>query len=145
MGASGWVYFAPYEEDLTAVLDELREDVFRSGKYFKLWERYPKILKGGRKPPTTIDEGLELNAESGTHSILDVVDVVDEREAGYVAPIPEDELERFFGTTRPTRDMVDTSEVFELVEDWGRYEGAYFLLYSGDRPTEVCFVGFSGD
>lgn len=33
MGASGWEYFVPYEEDISAALQRLREDVFSRGDY----------------------------------------------------------------------------------------------------------------
>jgi hypothetical protein len=33
MGASGWSYFVPYEEDTSAALQRLREDIFARGEY----------------------------------------------------------------------------------------------------------------
>ncbi len=36
MGASGWSYFAPYQEDINAALQQFRRQVFESGKYFKM-------------------------------------------------------------------------------------------------------------
>ena len=33
MGASGWDYFVPYEADISAALQRLREDVFARGDY----------------------------------------------------------------------------------------------------------------
>ena len=33
MGASGWNYFAPYQADISAALQRLREDVFADGGY----------------------------------------------------------------------------------------------------------------
>ena len=33
MGASGWSYFVPYEADISAALQRLREDVFARGDY----------------------------------------------------------------------------------------------------------------
>jgi hypothetical protein len=33
MGATGWKYFVPYEADISAALQRLREDVFARGDY----------------------------------------------------------------------------------------------------------------
>lgn len=41
MGASGWTYFVPYQPDITKALNELREQVFRDGKYYNqpaIWQ-----------------------------------------------------------------------------------------------------------
>jgi protein tyrosine phosphatase len=35
MGASGWVYFVPFQVDIAKALQQLREEVFRRGDYFK--------------------------------------------------------------------------------------------------------------
>jgi hypothetical protein len=36
MGASGWQYFVPYDPDIAKALRQLREDVFKSDKYFSM-------------------------------------------------------------------------------------------------------------
>jgi hypothetical protein len=66
MGASGWSYYVPYVADLGEALERLREQVFRGGKYF---------LRNPSKKPKTIKKLLEMNAEEGTHSILDITRV----------------------------------------------------------------------
>jgi hypothetical protein len=33
MGATGWSYFVPYQQDINAALQELKDDVFKQGKY----------------------------------------------------------------------------------------------------------------
>jgi hypothetical protein len=38
MGASGWQYFVPYEEDINNALNKLKQEVFESGKYYSLWD-----------------------------------------------------------------------------------------------------------
>jgi hypothetical protein len=35
MGATGWAYFVPYQEDIGQALEELKEAVFREGRYEK--------------------------------------------------------------------------------------------------------------
>ena len=33
MGATGWIYFVPYQLDIEKALQALRDEVFRTGKY----------------------------------------------------------------------------------------------------------------
>jgi hypothetical protein len=43
MGASGWRYLVPYQEDLAAALDALRRQVFADGDYISPAEEgYPE-------------------------------------------------------------------------------------------------------
>ena len=143
MGATGWSYFVPYEADVSAALERLREDVFNRGDYIygdeitddqreatlekvrpevEPWvkrireeaaklqeplrtlylqgaENFKKEVMAGspapRKPtgqPKTIEEALEAQAESGTHSILDIAGVSSEPAFGYVRPFPPESL-----------------------------------------------------
>ena len=36
MGATGWMYFTPYQPDIQAALDALRQQVFEKGDYYFL-------------------------------------------------------------------------------------------------------------
>jgi hypothetical protein len=38
MGATGWSYFTPYRQDVNQALQELKDEVFRKGKYEKPFE-----------------------------------------------------------------------------------------------------------
>src|SRR5579859_6346410 len=40
MGASGWSYFIPYQEDIAQALQDLRQKIFEEGDYQKLWLYY---------------------------------------------------------------------------------------------------------
>jgi hypothetical protein len=33
MGATGWSYFVPYQQDINVALEELNDDVFKQGQY----------------------------------------------------------------------------------------------------------------
>jgi hypothetical protein len=33
MGATGWLYFVPYQQDINTVLQKLKDDVFKQGQY----------------------------------------------------------------------------------------------------------------
>jgi hypothetical protein len=166
MGASGWQYFMPYQSDIQKALEELRAQVFQSGKYYigepvwqnideseydeypeedmreelKEWLRRMKSLK----EPATIDDLLEWNGEEGTHSILDIKSISVEPDFGTISPLLLDELMSLFGTDKPTKDMVEqkADHIMDLRERW---QGTYIIIYKAEQPSEIFFTGFSGD
>ena len=137
MGASGWAYFVPYQEDIEKALLELRQREFDAGRYFLLprwepvsqeefveeykrfglWEEdeteyileeYESIKERFKKPaPETIPELFDWNREEGTHSIIDILKASDN---------PDDNN---FATVRPL-----TSEKLEA-------------LFGTSRPTHA--------
>lgn len=153
MGASGWEYFVPYQEDLGRALDGLREDVFRSGDW--LWtSRWDDDLDAEAEVPRPVslaaldelweeDEHLE---EEGTHSILDIREgVLAPGEDAYlftVQPISGAEAREVAGTAVLTRAHVKALD--RLAEH--RWIGRCAVLHD-DRgePAEIYFWGFSGD
>lgn len=102
-----------------------------------------------QKPIGSIDELLEEQGESGTHSILDIQGVSDEPEFGAVSPMPADELVELFGTDKPTRKVVEEKlGDYDLVEHplvSERWQGIYFTVYQDGKPHELFFMGTSGD
>src|SRR5260221_771486 len=109
----------------------------------------PKAELDYSKRPETIDELLEEQGESGTHSILDIQRVSDEPEFGAVSAMPSEELEALFGIDRPTRKMVeDKLGDYDLVEHplvSERWQGVYFSVYRHGKPDALFFIGTSGD
>jgi hypothetical protein len=104
---------------------------------------------GAPRPRDELDERigrmLALTMDSGSHSILDMVRVGDERGLGVVTPVRDEELERIVGTSRPTRGDVE-EHVEALLGLRDRWEGSVVVVYGDDgAPTELCFLGFSGD
>lgn len=57
--------------------------------------------------------------------------------------LPDDVLNDLYGTTQPTRAMVEQNMGF--LEDVERGQGVYILLYRNGRPDEVFFAGYSFD
>lgn len=140
MGATPWDYFVPYEEDVNAVLEKLRQREFQAGRY----QNY-----SGAKPKT-ISEALENAAESGTASILDMERIAQEADYSAVAPLSDAELIRCFGTTKPTRQMIEDNiaEAYEdndLYENISRGQGIYVIAYQNNQPSEIFFGGYSYD
>jgi len=176
VGASGWHHFVPYQEDIESALQKLRQQVFASGNYYRVdhseyrnmtEEDMRKRLNEGRvelqeevkeimlddwrqiqrlKEPTTIQELLRWNRESGTHSILDVTRVSEEPEFATVSPLSAEELREHFGTLKPTHQQVEVwlnnDDMFKLRRRW---IGLYIIVFEDENPTEICFAGFSGD
>jgi hypothetical protein len=198
MGATGWSDFVPYEADVSAALQRLRDDVFNRGDYIygdgipddqrkaileevqpemETWmqkvreeaaklqeplrtlylqnaEKFKAEIMGGgpapRKPkrkPKTIDEVLEFQAESGTHSILDMVGISSEPEFGHVRPFPRERLVEFFGSETPSHAEIEEAHDFGSLGDFvsERWEGIYIIAYRDGSPSEIFFAGCSGD
>lgn len=60
-----------------------------------------------------------------------------------MTPVPDDVLEELYGTTEPTRAMVEKN--MDFFEDVDRGHGVYILLYKDGHPDEVLFAGYSFD
>lgn len=138
MGASAWNYYVPWQSDIGRALQQLREEVFRSGVYYK--------ARAGMQP-ATIEELLEANSEAGTHTVLDVFTVGQRPDYGVAAPLSRDELIRYFGTDQPTRATLDNSPAAleEVRARRGPWSGTYIVAYDGGAPSEILFLGMSGD
>ena len=175
MGATGWTYSVPYQPDIGAALQSLREKAFGEGNYYKPWEINKKFLEElESKPqnqlsdsekeclrilrdiplidppdplPATIDELLKHNAESGTHSVMDIFGLSDKADFGKAAPVPEEILLACFGTSQPTREQADhyPESFIKFIESIERWKAFYFIVYKDGQPDEIVFEGCSGD
>jgi hypothetical protein len=141
MGGEFWKYYAPFRGDVSTTLEELRELVFETGRYHRSDLR-----------PATIQEARRNASSDGTRSILDMERISTSPAPGAVSPVPRASLLAIFGTDRPTRQMVerafrirDCETLDYLIEEIGRGEGRYFVLYRDDEPAEVFFCGYSYD
>jgi hypothetical protein len=195
MGATGWEYFAPYQANVAAVLQRLRECVFAEGGYlsgvgitrpdmeaalkvcgadtasvlqqFAAQASDPKLPAEARKKftalvqqlkrlgdanaslskPRTIEDLLERQAASGTHSILDIVRVPDAPEFGAINPLPTSEMSEIFGTEKPSRAQIERKHQEGALEEFVRqpWQGIYIVAYREGLPDEIFFAGCSGD
>jgi len=196
MGATGWSYFVPYEADISAALQRLREDVFARGDYeygdgvltddqrkaylemlppdwrqkvkeeaekleepmkglyLKAVEMHSRALSGSssasRKPkrkPKTIKKLLELQAESGTHSILDIDGVSSEPKFNTISPFPRAKLVECFRSETPGRAEIEEAYGSGSLEEFvsERWQGIYIIAYRDGSPSEIFFAGCSGD
>ena len=128
MGAEPYDYTVPYEPDIQAALDKLRRRVFES-----------KEFNGAEFDPPTPEAAFELTEADGTRSILDISRISDQPDFCCAAPLSSEELERYFGTQKPTKVMMQESGDFW--EDLERGMARYVILYEGDEPKEIYFRG----
>jgi hypothetical protein len=132
MGAEPWDYFVPYEPDIQAALEKLRQREFRAGRY-----------RGSEDDPATIEEAIENMDADGTGSILDMMSVGETPDYFKVAPMPSEVQRRLFGTDKPTRQMIERNHDFW--EDIERGQGVYIIAYKEEKPSEIFFGGYSFD
>src|SRR5215472_13204000 len=122
VGAHPYFYFTPYQKDIQAALQALREREFMAGRYDPAMQMAdpPSYMFQMRFPPdeswptpgaqhTSIEEAIEESAESGTGSILDLSRVGSAPDFCTVCPLNDQELVRLFGTTKPTRDLLEST------------------------------------
>jgi len=146
MGGHPWWYLVPYEKDIASSLEALRQREFKAGRYNPA-EPFPRFpVDPGHAPGckhASIDEAREDSDADGTRSILDVSRLCAKPDYDAVAPLDDDELMEFFGTTRPTADEVeDNDDLFDQIE---RGQGIYVIIYEDDAPSQIFFAGYSYD
>jgi hypothetical protein len=164
MGASAWRYIVAYQPDIQAALDALRQEEFVAWKQAHPRQRYKSI-----------DALLRAVGADGTSSILDVSRISttplpttkhnfshynfhDPQDMarfmaamneyiGKVFPLASEDYLAFFGTIQPTRRDIEqaASALHALYQRIERGSGIYLILYQGDQPTELYFMGISGD
>ena len=132
MGAEPYQYVVPYEPDIEVALDKLRRRVFES-----------KEFNGVELDPPTPEAAFELTGADGTRSILDISRISDQPDFCCAAPLTSEELERYFGTQKPSEVMVRDHDDFW--DDLERGMARYVILFEGDEPTGIYFAGYSFD
>ncbi len=117
-------------------------------------EKMQKMLAGAgsvpRKPkrkPKTIEKLLELQGESGTHSILDILSISAEPKFAAISPLRRSKLVEFFGSDTPSRSQIEEAHNSGALEALisERWEGVYIVAYRDGSPSEIFFAGCSGD
>lgn len=98
----------------------------------------------------------ELWGGWGTQSILDIEGISEEPEQGFASAFHDEDLRRMFGTTQPSRavlnefliketgvepeDQIQSTGFFDSI---GKGEGRYIILFQGERPSDIYWVGYS--
>ena len=151
MAGTSWQDIRTFDQDVPRTLEQLRSDVFAGGSYYLADEpvNAPPVADGSTAtrlaPPSSIAEALQWNGSEGTHSALDITRGIAARPThGAVSPLAPTDIERCFGSTRPT--LFDVLMVdFDAVDVCEPGTGRYFLVISADERTLVVFVGLTGE
>jgi len=159
MGADPYFYYVDYDEDKNNALQKLRQREFEAGRYSPVMYQWdipfpldnlsaaPKPGQGHR----TLKEAMEDEyiMEGGTGTILDIKKLSDKLDYASAYVIRGEELIKYFGTDKPTREIIDENV-------WGFWEhisnsfgvrgvGICLTVYRNDVPTELYFGGYSYD
>jgi hypothetical protein len=135
----------PYQPDITAALQELRQREFQAGRYYP-WLPFLEFPTSPQLPSpgaqhASIEEACEEADADGTRSILDLDRVSAEPDFGAVTPLNEGVLQQLYGTTRSTRGMIEHNRDF--FEDIESGHGIYIAVYQERPPDEIFFAGYS--
>ena len=172
MGASGWSYSVPYQEDIADALEKLRDDVYARGEHYKqdpdptrdmTEDEYRATLDLANDPdgiqqflleewqqarlrpiPVDADTLIAAQPESGTHSIIDICNGLSEDPDYFTAaPLTADQTLDLFGTARPsTPQVLHWLTTYDIGKIRDRWEGAYLISYSPDGKPEQ--IHFTG-
>ena len=113
MGASGWAYSVPYQQDIAGALEQLRAEVYARGAYYEQPPDPAQLMTEdefrasldldndrdgiqqfmleewlkARSRPAAVDPDtlLASQPDSGTHSIIDICDGVAEQPCLFAA------------------------------------------------------------
>jgi hypothetical protein len=147
MGAEPWLYIVPYQADIEKAMHELQQREFNAGRYNPAMPFLPFPVTANSPAPgrqhSSIDEAMQDSEADGTRSILDMRAISDEPNYGVVTGLDDESLTDYYGTRRPTREMVEVNQDF--FEDIERGHGIYILLYVDGKPDEILFAGYSYD
>lgn len=150
MGGDPWKFRTPWQADMSRVLAEARERVFRDklydpvpGREFATLDALDKFFMSEPE----FDETGEWTGEGadGTRSILDIRAVGAKVAPGVTAPLSHRDLVALFGNSRPTAADLTAERELAIYERLTRGDSLYVVLYAGDKPAEVVFYGYSWD
>src|SRR5262245_53200235 len=144
MGAVPYFYWVKHQPDVNKALQELREREFRAGRYNPVMAMpFTSQDESPGAQHRSLAAALRASGEDGTRSILDIEEVGDEPDFGVAAPLDHETLQDLYGTTQPTRQMIEQD--MSLTEDLERGHCLYTVAYKDGKPDEIFFAGYSYD
>src|SRR3954471_24811363 len=124
MGSTGWTHFVPYQTSIATALQELQDEVRRTGQFAGGFEGV-----GDSEELLGILNSNDSEGTQGTHSVLDIIGGISEEPQMFAAsPVAEQTLLELFGTTEPSRDEVEEKDL-ELNEQIERWQARYLIVY----------------
>jgi hypothetical protein len=148
MGGHFYWYVVDYQNDIAKALNDLREREFSAGRYYPVFKYPDQFLSASPQPAPgakhrSIADAMRAAAEEGTRSILDLDRIAPSPRSCAVTRLDGGILLDLYGTTEPTREMVEPD--FAFSEYMERGEGVYIILYEGGKPRHILFAGYSFD
>lgn len=119
----------------------------------KEWHRDPRYEYSkeefdrwmSRPQPETIEDLIKIQAESGTHCILDIDGIAEKPEFRKAYPIRRATLEMIFETSQPSKGEVEKrlNKLWNILAPiWA---AGYFATYRDGNPHEWFIFGVTGD
>lgn len=147
MGAKGYFYFTNYQRNILDALQELREREFMAGRYSPAADdlEFPIVPESPAPGAAheSIEDALNDSGEEGTCSILDLHTIADKPDLYTAGRLSDERLSALYGTTQPTREMVERN--MDFFRDIDRGEGLYIVIYKDGVPDGLFFAGYSFD
>lgn len=125
---------------------KLKKKVFADGDYYWPYDGDQGFPRPASRRKLWTYEAIQ---ESGTHSILDLSDVIGADEPdrfGSLRPLTADETMAAFGTHEPTAadfDRLDKTGKLPILAP--RWSGVYVPLFADGKVSEIGIWGHSGD
>lgn len=172
MGGHPYWYYVDYRADISSALQALRKREFTAGRYNPVMPSIEFPINPSSPAPgaqhASIEEALEAAEADGTRSILDIFQVSSVSYAEAVAtsthggldlfcttfPLSQEELLTLFGTDKVTHNQIEASIVepegnkalaTQFLESIDRGTARHILVYEGDKPVKIFFIGYSFD
>jgi hypothetical protein len=147
MGGHAYWYFVNYEDDVGSALEKLRQREFKAGRYNPVIPFLDFPITAASPAPgakhSSIQEALNDTDADGTRSILDIQQVGNSPDFCTAGQMDDESLTRYFGTAKPTREMIESNQDF--FEDIERGTAIYIIVYKGEKPNKIFFAGYSFD
>ena len=147
MGGDPYWYFVKYNKDINQALQELREREFKAGRYSPVTPVLEFPINDNSPSPgpqhSSIEEAFEASEPDGTASILDIMKIGEEPDYCVAARTSDELLEELYGTTKPTREMIEDG--LDILDDVDRGQARYVVVYKDEKPSEILFCGYSFD
>lgn len=154
MGASGWLYIVPFQQDISLALSDLQRRVFDDRDYY--WDEQDESIDRTSLETLLASKESEEFWEVGTHSILDMDRVIgadQPEEIGAVRALSPEQVLVYLGSEHPTRTdferavnvQVEAGESPPIDSGYIKWSGRYAVLHRDGVPHEIAFWGWSGD
>ena len=108
-----------------------------------------KRLRALPEPKTIHEKIYELPIicePEGTGTILDMRGIASEPGYFEIAPLSEEGLMDLFGTIQPTREMLEIEKTKRAIFAHQQSQmGSYIVVFASGKPSEIYFLGISGD